>query len=751
MFSVQGEAKINEARLKGRYTLILIFFALCFSVLVVRLSVLQVVKREEYLQKAKNNIESKTTLKADRGIIYDRNMVPLALNVTTYRIYLSPRDIKDEKEAETVASGLSRILGCDYETVLSGAKNNKTRDRTVKQKATEEEKKQVIDFVVESGLSHCVHTEASSSRYYPYGELAAHVIGVVGTDGGLFGVEAYYDAYLKGENGYYITQKNASGESLPNSEDTFVKAVNGSDVILTIDITLQSLLEAQLKETYIDSKAQDRVTGVAMDPETGEVLAMATYPSFDLNKPYILNEYYLQKLAATGFQSGSNEYKKSYNDYLYQMWNNKAVSTLYEPGSTFKIITTSVALEEKVSNVNEGFHCSGALKIDGYGTPIRCHKRTGHGSLNFAEALQKSCNPTMIKLAQRVGNKKFMEYFKAFGYTGKTGIDLPGEALGIFHEEEGFNNVELSVYSFGQTFKTTAIQQICAVSAVANGGTLVTPFVVKEIREPNGNTVYSRTETDKHRVLSEDVCATINKILADGVSGDGGAKNAGVAGYDIAAKTGTSQIRDIRDENGNSYLYVGSCVAFAPSKDSSIAAIIVVDKPMCQNYYGSTVAAPYVSAFLAGALPYLGIEPSFTAEQEAKLNVSIGDYRTLSVSEAKKEIAKLGIKVTVVGNGETVISQTPVNGSKISRAGGQVVLYTGGEEKTTAKVPKVEGLTATEAIKLLLDSGFNVRLEGATDYDKGVGARVIKQSISEAEAEKGSLVTLWLRYLDSNE
>ena len=743
---MQAEARINGHRLKKRYTVLLVFFALCFLVLIVRLFVLQVIKHEEYLGKARDNIESETALRAERGIIYDRNMIPLAVNVTKWRIYISPRDIKDENEAKAVARGLSEILGVNYESLLAGAMNRTTRDRTVKNKADENEKNKVLEFVNENNLTHCIHTEADTARYYPYGSLAASVIGFVGTDGGLLGIESYYDAYLKGENGKYITYKNASGESLEGSHDTYIKATDGADIILAIDITLQSLLEAQLKETYIDSKSANKVTGIALDPETGEILAMATYPSFDLNDPYTLNEYYQTKLAATGAIKGTDEYKKAYNNYLYEMWNNKAVSTLYEPGSTFKIVTTSVALQEKVSTVNEGFHCSGALKIDGYGSPIKCHKRQGHGSLNFAEALQKSCNPTMIKLAQRIGNTRFMSYFKSFGYTEKTGIDLPGEALGIFHSDEGFNNVELSVYAFGQTFKTTALQQITAVSAVANGGELVTPFTVKEIREKNGSVVYSNSVKTKGRVLDEQVCQTISEILVSGVAGEGGAKNAGVAGYNIAAKTGTSQKRDIRDKN----LYVGSCVAYATYEKASIAAIIVVDEPMCANYYGSTVAAPYVSAFLSGALPYLGIEPSYTEEEESRLNVSVGDYKGITVAEAKKQIIKDGLTVTVVGNGDTVLSQMPRCGEKINK-GGRVILYTGGEETQNGEVPKVIGMTASDAIKKLVDAGFNVKIEGATDYDKGVGATVISQDLYDTEAEKGRVITLYLRYLDVRE
>ncbi len=748
---MNGEAVINKHRLRGRYTVLALFFGLCFSVVIVRLFVLSVLCYDDYTEKMLDNIQSKTALRAERGVIYDKNMNALAVNVTSWRVYLSPIDIKDENEAEKIARGLSEILGVNYETVLKGAKNSATRDVTVKKKSSESEKDKVLAFVLENDLSHAVHTEAGTSRYYPYGSLAAHTLGFMGTDKGLTGIEAYYDGYLSGTDGYYVTSKNAAGETLPDSYDTYIEATDGCSVITTIDVTLQALLEAQLEATYIDSKCDDRVTGIVMDPETGAILAMATYPSFDLNFPYVLDSYSVNFLENSGLLEGSDDYKSAYNSALYGMWNNKAVTGLYEPGSTFKIITTSVALECGVSRVSECFHCSGALKVEGYGQAIRCHKRQGHGTLNFAEALQKSCNPTMMTLAARIGNKRFMEYFEAFGYTEKTGIDLPGESMGIFHDKEDFNTVELAVYSFGQTFKTTALQQLTAISAVANGGMSVTPHVVSEIRDADGNTVWSYSASNEKRIISENVCSTISDILEKGVSGDGGAKNAGVAGYKIAAKTGTSQKRDIRDENGNSYLYVGSCVAYAPSDDPDIAVIIAVDQPHSSIYYGSTVAAPYVSGFLSGALPYLGHEPSFSSEEDAKRNVTVGFYTDMSVKDAKSEIAKLGISVEVIGDGERVIAQVPFSGSVISRSGGRVILYTDGSESEEAEIPNVVGMTATDAIKKLIDLGFNVSIAGVSDYGRGVGAKVTAQSQVGVKIKKGGVITLTLRYLDGTE
>lgn len=740
------EGKMFNKRLFGRLKVLIVFFVICFSVLTVRLFYLQVVRYDEYRQKSDDNIISKTPLKAERGVIYDRNMVPLAVNVTSWRVFVTPRDLKSDDEAALIARGMKDILGCDYETVLNGVKNRTVRDRTVQKSVSEDQKNAVTGFIVDNGLSHVLHTEAISARHYPLGEVGCHVIGFMGSESGVSGIEAYYDAYLKGEDGYYISKKNAAGQAIENSYESYVKATPGSDVILTIDVTLQKILEEQLKATYIDSKADNRVTGIVTDPQTGEILAMATYPSFDLNEPYKLDSDSQKALSELGLRIGSAEYLKAFNEALFKMWNNKAVSALYEPGSTFKIVTTSVALETGVSRAEEGFFCSGALKVEGYGPPIRCHKRIGHGSLNFTLGLQNSCNPVMMTLAQRIGNQRFMDYFIKFGYTGKTGIDLPGEALGIFHSREGFNTVELAVYSFGQTFKTTAIQQINAVSAVANGGQLLQPYVVSKIIDAKGEIVYFKTRTVKERVLGEDVCAQICDILEGGVSGDGGAKNAAVSGYKIAAKTGTSQVRDIRDEHGNSYLYVGSCVGFAPSDGAKLAAIIVVDHPKSNIYYGSAVAAPYIGEFFSQALPYIGVEREMTSDQEQSFEVFGCSGKR--VADVIKRLNSDSIEYRIVGNGDKVTHQTPSEGEIINKKYGLVILYTDGDTAEDEAVPSVVGKNADEAIEMLTDKGFNVRITGVSDFGKSVCATVIEQSHEKEKLKVGSVVEIRLRYLD---
>ena len=744
----RGEIFIRRKKLSVRYTVLTLVLMLCFTVVAVRLFILCILQHDRFQKMADDNIFSETALKAERGEIYDRNMNVLATSHTEWRIYLSPVDIRFAEDAVAIARGIVDALGEDvvsYEKVYESAMMKTSRDRTVLKSATAEQKDAVLKFAIENGYANVIRTEATVDRSYPYGDLAAHVIGFSGTDNGLLGLEAYYDEYLKGTDGSYLSSKDAAGGRLPSSADSFISATDGSSLVTTIDVTLQQLLENQLEKTYYDSQAQNRVTGIVMDPRDGSVLAMATYPSFDLNDPFTLDTESQGKLDGLGLVKGSAEYKSAYNNALYSMWNNKAVSVLYEPGSTFKIITTSIALETGVSSLNDHFFCNGALKISGYGTPIRCHKRTGHGSVTFAETLQQSCNPSMMTLAARIGGTRFMDYFISFGYTSKTGIDLPGEAGGIYHQREDFNTVELAVYSFGQTFKITPIRQLTSICTVANGGVSVTPHLVSEIKSSTGETVWSYVEKNGQRVISEAVCQTVSGILEEGVSGDGGAKNAGVAGYSIAAKTGTSQKRDIKDRN----VYVGSCVAYAPAESPEIAVIIAVDEPASSIYYGSAVAAPYVAAFLEQALPYLGVQPVYSAAELEQMSVTVGNYRGLTVEHAAKEIKKLGVDCEIIGDGGTVIAQIPAAGDPIVKSLGRVILYTEEVENDTVKLPNIVGMTATEAINYLVGLGFNIQLAGVSDYSRGVGATVIAQDRSSGELPRGTVITLTLRYLDS--
>ncbi len=739
-------------------SVVLVSICLCvWAAIVGRLFYLQIISHERYKTGAIDNIQRETSVSSLRGIIYDRNGVQIATNMSVWRIFISPKDIEanGNKNAELIAQGLSSILDVPMERMYEALGKTKFADITIKKNVEEDEANLVLEFVEANDLESEVHLEATTKRYYPYGNLASHVIGFMGTDSGLLGLEYQYNTELTGVGGRYITAKNASGKRMPFKYDSYIEAQNGANLMTTLDITVQSLLEEQLEKTYNESMANNRVTGIVMDVNTGGVLGMATYPDFDLNSPYTLDEASQLKLDTSGYIQGTEDYQKLYNELLYTMWRNKAVSEVYEPGSTSKIITTAMALEEDLVELDEMFTCTGAHYVEGYGKAIHCHRVYGHGEVTFAYGLQQSCNPVLMTIAARIGRDKFYEYYQAFGYTEKTGIDLPGEAGAIFHNFNSFNQVELAVYSFGQTYKTTPIQQLTAICSIANGGKLVTPHLVSALTDDEGNVIKSYDAEIKRQVISEEVCKMIAEVLEDGVSGDGGAKNAYVAGYKVAAKTGTSEIRDILDENGESYLRIGSTVAFAPSDDPQIAVLIVVDQPQCENVYGSVVAAPYVSDLLDEVLPNLGIERAYTPEEESRLNVSVLNYVGWPLGDARTNIDAWGIKYKIVGevkgDGSDIVTyQMPVAGNLVSKENGKIILYTGNAAVDDyEEVPNVIGMTASNASSALIRRGFNIILEGTQNYDVGTGAVVVSQTPAAGEAALyGSVVTVVMRYLD---
>ncbi|MBQ7124907.1 MAG: stage V sporulation protein D, partial [Clostridia bacterium] len=460
----------SNRRIPGRSMIILLGFMILWCILILRLFDLQIINYDYYQNKVLNNVQRMTTLSAVRGEIYDSGMNKLASNYTVYRIFISPRDIENDEQALLISKGLSDILGVDYDKILTLTKKVHRADETIKKKASEEEADTVRKFILDNDLKMQIHLEASTARYYPFSSLASNVIGVVGTDGGLTGLEYQYNSFLMGESGKYISSKDAQGGQMPSKYDTYIDASNGANLVTTINTTIQKALEKQLQQTYLDSDPLNRVTGIVMDVNTGAVLAMGTYPTFDLNSPFTLDEDSIEKLEASELSPDSTEYAKYQTELLYQLWRNKAVSELYEPGSTFKIVTTAMALEEGLVSLDENFYCSGKYYVEGYPYPIHCHKTTGHGSVSFERGLQQSCNPILMSIGLRIGQQNFYKYFEAFGYTGYTGIDLPGEAKSIYSSYNNFGLVSLAVYSFGQTFKVTPLMQLSAISSVANGG-----------------------------------------------------------------------------------------------------------------------------------------------------------------------------------------------------------------------------------------------------------------------------------------
>ena len=735
----------------------LICVAVLFLGLILKILSLQTVDFEYYRNKVLDQLTAESTILSERGNIYDSNGVLLATNKTAYRIFIAPKTIKEEmSEAKEdgvserldldvkISRGLSELLGVDYDTIYAMTGKTTSLDATVLREATPEQADLVLEFVADLKVSNCVYVEPMNIRYYCYGDLATHVLGFTGRDGdGLYGIEYYYDQELSGTPGKFITARDAYGNEMPYKYQNYIDAVDGYNLNTTLDIKIQAILEEQLEATYYESGAQAGVAGMVMNVKTGAVYAMATYPDFDSNDAWTLSSEYAAMLESSGLTAEDDGYSSLRTSLLNQMWQNKALTFTYMPGSTFKIITTAMSIETGADKLVPTCNCAGQLNV--YGSIIKCHKKGGHGLLTFAGGLQQSCNPYMMELAAKIGRPTFYSYVKNFGYLEKTGIDLPGEGYSSFWSEDAFGPVDLAVASFGQNFKISMIQHLTAISAVANGGMLVEPYVVESMSDSDGNIVWEHELKAIRQVVSESAARQVASILQEGVAGDGGSKNAYVAGYRVAAKTGTSE--KIGDDET---LRIGSCVAFAPAENPEIAIIIIVDEPTCSNVYGSYVAAPYIANCLEQMLPALGIEAEYTAAESAKLEVEIGNYAGMMSFSVREQIEKKGLSVEIIGNGEKVTAQVPAAGSKLSKQNGKVILYVGDAAPTKElTVPNVIGMSASAANRVLINAGFNINIEGATNYDAGSGAVVVAQyPAAGSEATRGDVISVTFRHAD---
>ncbi len=760
------------------------FFLLIAAWVVGRLASYQIKNHDYYQSKVLNQLTIQTEVTPERGTITDRNGNILATNITVYNVILSPYDIithmqKDsEKNSDNdpendvyyeytdsnyginysgrqlddmIAEVLSKYLDVDKISILEKAAKVNRYYEVVKKNVDADIAEKIETFIAQFDLKKDIYFVASSKRYYPKGDLACHVIGFTNSDGvGIYGLEAYYNNLLEGTSGRYILAQDGKKNDMPFEYERFIEAENGYNITTTLDMYIQYELENQLEKTFNESGAGDRVCGMVYDVDTGEVLAMATYPSFDLNDPYTIDEYSQAELDASGLKEGTDEYKTEYNRLMYRMWNNKCLTETYEPGSTFKVVTSSMALEEGVVTPETPFYCAGSLMVEGWSKPISCANHNGHGAVTFRTGLQQSCNPTLMQVAALIGRERFYYYFKAFGYGGKTGIDLPGEVGSIYASYENFSGVSLAVYSFGQTFKTTPVQQLRAITVVANGGYLVTPHLLREITDDDGNVIQTYESEPVRQVVSENTCKTLTDILEEGVATNGAAKNAYVKGYRVAAKTGTSEKKDEFDENGNTPYRVGSTAAFAPADDPQISALIMVDKPLKSAVYGGTVAAPYISNLLSYVLPYIGVEPQYTTEELAKLDVTLSSYVGATVENAINDLSWRGFSYEIIGDGSTVTAQIPEAGSKISSDTGLLILYTGEETPAnTVEVPDLMGMSAYNANNAAVSLDLNVTFYGSTN---GSTATVINQyPAAGTKVPRGTIIEIELRHLDGTD
>lgn len=725
--------------------------------LLVWVGFVQVAKGDQYAAAVEDQMYADNEIKASRGTIYDTNMNVMAQSASVWSVYLTPyrfsefdESIRDEVR-EIVASGLATILDMDEEKIL-GYTQKTTSYQLVKGEIEKDTRDAIQSFIKEYynrednpiNLGKVIGIDPDVKRYYPYSSLASTVIGFTGTDGdGLSGLEYYYNDTLKGISGRTITAVDSNRSVLPNQYETIYEAQQGEGLVLTLDIYIQYILEDVLSQALEDTGAQN-IYGVVMDVDTGAVLGMVSLPDYDLNDPFTikseqLNATYQEAASAPEEESEdeNTKYLRSKSYYQNVQWSNRAITSTYEPGSVFKIVTASAAIEEGKATVDTSYYCSGS--IDYASRTIRCWKAGGHGSEVFADLLKNSCNPFAVTLANELGTDLFYDYFEAFGFTEKTGIDTSGDFTPnegvLFMSRDDFSKSDLASYSFGQSFQVSPLQMITAVSAVANGGKLMTPYLVSKTVDADGNTISETKPTVRRQVLSE----STSKIIADAmeqVVTTGTGKNAYVAGYHVAGKTGTSEKLTQGDDGG----YIASFCGFAPANDPEIAVIIIVDEPQGEHG-GGAVAAPLAGEVFDQVLTYLGVEHSYSDEEMALLVETAPLLTGKSVEEARSEIASKELNIKVIGSGDTVIAQYPDAGRELP-SDGMVVVYTQSDNtQETVTVPDFTGYTVSEANRLAMNSGLNIKISGSSLSSGTVYA--YKQSIEAGEeVNMGEIITV---------
>ena len=722
--------RVKKANTKKRILAFYGIFLVLIFLLLGRTAYLQVVKGPWLKNAAEEQQTRDSIVSPKRGTIYDRNRKVLAQSASAEMVCIVPVEIKKAGNAEEVSGRLSEILGMDYNKIYEKTQKNSYYE-IIKKKVEKDVADQIRDLDLVG-----IRLDEDTKRYYPGGSFASHVIGFTGADNqGLSGVELACDAELKGVSGRIKSAKNANGTDMPYEYEQYLDATDGSDVVLCIDEVIQHFVENHLETARINNQIADGAAAIVMNPKTGEILAMATKPDFDLNSPFeITNEAVKSELSALS----GEEYDKKLSEELNKIWRNKAVVDTYEPGSTFKAVTASAALEEGTSKLSDSFFCSGVKHVADW--DIRCHKVGGHGAEDFIHAVYNSCNPAFIEIGLGLGVKNFTKYFEAFGLTEKTGFDLPGEAVGSSYNAKNMKTIDLATSSFGQGFTITPLQMINAMSAVANGGYLMKPYIIKQVIGANGNVLKNIEPTVIRQVISEETSKTMRTIL-EGVVSQGGGKNAYVSGYRIAGKTGTSE----KLPRG-SHQYIASFVGFAPADDPKIACLVLLDNPTGNEYYGGMIAAPVVGSIIEDTLRYLGVEPQYSEDEKEYNDVSMPELRGKTISEAQSIISQSGLKYHVIGDGDTVVDQTPKPGIGL-RAGSVAALYTREGTSQTVTVPDLTGLNAVDCNLALAGCGLNFKISGPGKADAANNARAVKQEPAPgSEVESGTIVYVEFRY-----
>ncbi|MCH5204268.1 MAG: PASTA domain-containing protein [Oscillospiraceae bacterium] len=718
------------------------------------------------------------SLMANRGTIYDANGSVLAQSSTVWNIILAPKAVYLEEQEryksyqkklerwnedkspdkkpleeyvpldELIADGLCEILeNIDRERIIEECKDHAKGYYIVKRNVEKPEVMLIQNFMKENGIgADCVYTEQSSKRYYPNGSLASSVIGFTNFDGiGVYGLEAYYDEYLRGTDGKVLYTTDGRGKGVQYAEDYYHASVDGYSLVLTLDEVMQHYCEKYLEQCVSQYKIINRASAIMMNCKTGGIIAMATTPSYDLNNPSeIMGSYEKQQLANLVASGATDDEISSLNAVLReQQWKNKGVNELYYPGSVFKTVTCASALDQEVVSRETSFNCAGYSMVAGQ--KISCWRTWGHGPLDLQGAITASCNPSFIAIGQALGRDKFCDYFEAFGFTEKTGIDLPGEAQSLYVRRANMGPVDLAVSAFGQSNKITPIQMCTAFAAIVNGGYLVTPHLVDKILDSDGNVVETKTTEIKRQVISEETSSQMRAILETIVNQNGGS-NAYIPGYRIGGKSGTAEKIDENNEakktDPNAKMtYVSTFAAAVPMDDPQIVMLVMADTPTGSAYYGSTVTAPVISSVFNEGLEHMGIYPTYTAEEQEKMDAVVPNVIGNVSINAESYLVSNGFKVRFVGNetgNEKATAQIPPSGTSIPK-GSTVVVYFGDSKAETGKVPNVKGMSVAKANEAIVNAGFNIKISGGAA--ENANAVAVEQSLEPGlVAYKGSVV-----------
>ena len=733
--SIRRANRVIQSR---TFVLMLIMGILMFVLLFFRLYDLQITRHEELQGKAVSQQTRRTVVTASRGTIYDASGNILAISASAETIILSPLEIDQAVNSKTtpvswtkdsLAAGLADILGKDAASIRKRMENTESQYEVIQLRAEEDVAAKVRAYVDENDIVG-VHLVADSKRYYPYGSLAAQVIGFVGTENtGLYGLEAYYEEELEGQSGLVISAKDKAENDMLYTYEQYFAAKDGGDLTLTLDATIQYYLEKGMESMLDKFSAANGAAGVVLNAKTGGIMAMASYPNYDLNDFSTVQDKTLLEHI---------ERKEStLADMQLLQWRNKALNDTYEPGSTFKILTLAAALEEGVVDKTTTVNCGGSVTISGY--TIHCSNKNGHGLQTLVQSVGNSCNPAFINYGLRVGNEKFYQYMESFGLMSTTGVDLGGEAVGVFASPSSFTQLDLACYAFGQNFTVTPLGLIAAQAACVNGGYLHTPYLVERITDSEGSVVYRHDDTPVRQVISEETSATVRECL-EYVVASGTGKNGQVAGYRIGGKTGTA-------DKGQTGDVVVSFLCFAPADDPQVIMLITMDTPSrATGVYvsGGNMVAPTASSVMSEILPYLGIEPSYSAEELLGMDTTVPNVIGMSVDEAKAKLKERVLSCRVEGDGDTITDQTPAGGAIIP--GKSVVILYANEKKSTDKcvVPTLLGRTPSEANTVAVNAGLLIRFSGTTGSESS-SIRVLSQNLEAGtEVDAGTVITVQL-------